>query len=101
MRLLVLAVPKYPVPLTESAVVEAYAICEVDDAWSPAVNQIGVEVELIATPKLVPGVKGKAPALLVIPAQTTAPEELVVSALEPEQEEIPDTVRLLVLAVPK
>lgn len=41
---------KYALPLTVSAVVEAYTKREVDDAMSPFVNQIGVEVEFAAAP---------------------------------------------------
>ena len=50
---------KYALPETVSAVVEAFTNCDVDDAWIPFVNQIGVEVELAAAPKLVVGVNGK------------------------------------------
>ena len=37
----------------------AFTNCDVDDAWIPFVNQIGVEVELAAAPKFVVGVNGK------------------------------------------
>src|SRR4051812_47694632 len=37
----------------------AFTNCDVEEAWSPLVNQIGVEVELAAAPKLVVGVNGK------------------------------------------
>ena len=49
-RLEVLAVPEYSVPETLNAVELAYAICDVEEAWSPCVNQIGVEVELATAP---------------------------------------------------
>ena len=60
-------------PLTESAVLEAYAICEVDDACRPALNQIGVEVELANAPKLRSEVKGK-PMVFVMVTAPVAPE---------------------------
>lgn len=64
---------------------------------SPAVNWIKVEVEL---PSAV-GVKGKDPPLAVIAPHATAPEELVVSAFEPEQAEIAEMLKLVVDAVPE
>ena len=45
-------------PDTVSAVEEAYTKCEVEEACRPALNQIGVEVELASAPKLVVEVKG-------------------------------------------
>ena len=44
------AVPKKAVPLTVSAVDEAFTKYEVEDAMSPAVAQKGVEVDCTATP---------------------------------------------------
>ena len=41
-------------------VVDAYAICEVEDACSPDVNQIAVDVEFTPTPKLLFGENGNA-----------------------------------------
>jgi hypothetical protein len=49
-RLVVDAVPLYIVPLTESAVEDAYAICAVDDEWKPDWNQMGVLVAFTVTP---------------------------------------------------
>ena len=41
---------KYALPETVSAVVDAYTKRDVDDAISPFVNQIGVDVEFAAAP---------------------------------------------------
>ena len=50
----------HKVPLTVSAVVEAYANCEVEEACSPDWNHRAVEVALAREPKLVVGVYGHA-----------------------------------------
>src|SRR3989344_5585976 len=52
-RFVVEAVPKYPVPETESAVEEAYANCDVEEAKRPVRNQAGVVVEFVLVPKVV------------------------------------------------
>jgi hypothetical protein len=69
----------------------------VELACRPAVRRSAVEVDCAAAPKLVVGVNGKAAPAAIAP-QATTPEELVVSAFEPEQAEIPEIVRLVVLA---
>src|SRR3989344_3600612 len=57
LRFVVEAVLKYPVPKTESAVVDAYSNTEVEEAKSPHVplllNQNGVVVDCTVVPKLV------------------------------------------------
>ena len=63
-------------PDIESAVVLAYAICEVDDACRPDLNQSAVEVELASAPKLRSEVYGK-PIVLVIVTAPVAPDTLI------------------------
>ena len=50
LRVVDVAVPKYPVPDAVKFVEEAFTKCEVEDACMPALNHIGVEVELVAAP---------------------------------------------------
>ena len=59
-----------------SAVVEANAICDVEDACRPDLNQTAVEVELASVPKLRSEVYGK-PMVLVIVTAPVAPETLM------------------------
>lgn len=61
----------------------------VDDAWRPALNQMGVEVELAKAPKLESAVKGKAKPPVWQDWVETAPEEVTVRhcpAPEPREE---------------
>ncbi len=47
--------------------------CDVEDACSPWVNQIGVEVELALAPKLLVGIKGKISVDDVVATQLGTP----------------------------
>src|SRR3989344_3339748 len=63
-RFVVEAVPKYPVPETESAVEEAYANCDVEEAKRPVRNQAGVVVEFVPSKELVSEVRYVLPVLV-------------------------------------
>ena len=72
-RLVVLAVPKKPVPEAESPVVEAYASCEVEEAKSPVRNQVGVVVALVEVPKVVSRDQGQGFVRVMEPPRETDP----------------------------
>jgi len=105
-RAVVEAVAKYPIPVTESTLVVAESVlmpanCEVDEAKMPANAEIGVEVAEVFTPKFWVGVNGNDPPPAEIAPHTTVPDELVVSALVPEHEAMPEIVSAVVDAVPE
>ena len=85
---------------TVIAVDDAYAIWEVEDAWSPALNQIGVEVELASAPKLVVGVHAKLALLQPEQEETVMePKFAPPNALStPAMVEDAETERLVVVA---
>ena len=103
--------PKYALLKTERSEVDALLNVarpfvkvvsnrDVDEAKSPCVRERVVDVALVLTPKLVVGVHAKA-AKPVIAPQETVPDEFVLSALDPEQLWMSETVRFDVDAVPK
>ena len=78
-----------------------FANCEVDDACRPAVNHIGVEVELASAPKLVVGVHENVPPPPVPhEVDVTEPDEVVVRHW-PADAPSPEMMRLVDEAVPK
>ncbi len=77
----------------------AFTKCEVEEAKIPWVNQMGVEVEFTAVPKLVPGVYEKVPEPEPQVAVMTVPEELVVRHC-PADAPSEEITRLVVEAVP-
>src|SRR3989338_821545 len=72
-RFVVEAVPKYPVPETESAVEEAYANCEVEEAKRPVRNQAGVVVEFVLVPKVVSTFQSQGRVRVTEPPSVTSP----------------------------
>ena len=72
-RFVVEAVPKYPVPETESAVEEAYANCDVEEAKRPVRNQAGVVVEFVLVPKVVSTFQSHGLVSVTVPPSATSP----------------------------
>src|SRR3989344_3602246 len=72
-RFVVEAVPNYPVPETESAVEEAYANCDVEEAKSPVRNQAGVVVEFVLVPKVVSTFQSQGRVRVTEPPSATEP----------------------------
>src|SRR3989338_1235117 len=73
MRAVVEAVPKYPVPETESAVADAYWSCEVEEAKSPVRNQLGVVVAFVEVPKVVSKLQSHGRVSVMVPPRATSP----------------------------
>src|SRR3989344_8352307 len=72
-RFVVEAVLKYPVPETESAVEEAYANCDVDEAKRPVRNHAGVVVAFVLVPKVVRTLQSQGRVSVMVPPRATSP----------------------------